>query len=159
MTILRSLALTALAGLMLAAAPAVGADGWGYDLADELMSPYCPGRALSECPSPQAEDLRRWILDQASAGRSRAEVEAELYGEWGDTLRQAPRAEGVGLVAYLIPVAVILAGAVLVAVFLRRQVATSPLPAEAAAPHLAPVDADLERQLDEELRNRTEESW
>jgi hypothetical protein len=36
-------------------------------------------------------------------------------------LRQAPRAEGIGLVAYAVPGAFVLAGAVLLAVFLRRS--------------------------------------
>ncbi|MGI9431422.1 MAG: cytochrome c-type biogenesis protein CcmH, partial [Myxococcota bacterium] len=86
-------------------------ESWGYELANELMSPFCPGRALAECPSPNADKLRAWILEQEKAGVSRADVEAELYTKWGDSLRQAPRPEGVGLIAYAIPVLVVIAGA------------------------------------------------
>src|SRR5215475_3215658 len=78
---------------------------WAYDLAHELMSPYCPGRALAECPSPQADQLRLWIISQARAGKTRAEVEAELAANFGDQIRQTPRAEGIGLVAYAVPAA------------------------------------------------------
>ncbi len=143
---------------LLAAAPAGAEESeWGYALANELMSPYCPGRALAECPSPQAEELRGWILDQERAGVSREQVEAQLYAQWGDSLLQAPRAEGVGLVAYFIPGVVILAGGALVAVFLRRQRRE---PAERPAPaRLAPVDDDLERQVEEELRDSSQGSW
>ncbi|MCP3984013.1 MAG: hypothetical protein GY723_06470 [bacterium] len=141
-----------LAGLavLLLAAPTSAEEGWGYELAGDLMSPYCPGRALSECPSPKAGQLREWILDQEEAGRSRTEVEDQLYGRFGEQLRQAPKAEGVGLVAYAIPLVVFALGGLLVTLFLRR--ANSP--ALATAPqNFGPVhDEELERILDEELR-------
>jgi cytochrome c-type biogenesis protein CcmH len=102
------------------AAPDAGAEQWAYDLAHSLMSPYCPGRTLSDCPSPQADELRLWILEQARAGATREEVEAELIRSFGDQLRQAPRAEGMGLVAYAVPGVFLLAGGVLLVAFLRR---------------------------------------
>lgn len=103
------------------AADAPASEAWAYDLAHELMSPYCPGRALAECPSPQADALRLWILEQARAGATREEVEAQLLQSFGDQLLQSPRAEGVGLVAYAVPVVLVVAGAGLLALFLRRQ--------------------------------------
>ena len=69
--------------------------GWAYELADEIMSPYCPGRALSECPSGNADAMRRWIIEQEQAGVDRAEVEEALYARFGDQLLQAPKPEGV----------------------------------------------------------------
>ncbi len=30
-------------------------DGWAYEFVGEFMSPYCPGRTLDSCPSPQAD--------------------------------------------------------------------------------------------------------
>ena len=106
------------------------ADTWAYELADELMSPYCPGRALSECPSPQAEELRAWIVHQEEQGATRAETEAQLYARFGDQLHQAPRAEGMGILAYAIPVVVGVLGLVLVAVFFahvrRRRAGEEP---------------------------------
>lgn len=132
---------------------AVGAEeGWGYELANELMSPFCPGRALAECPSPSADQLRVWILEQEKAGVSRADVEAELYTRWGDSLRQTPRAEGVGLVAYAIPVLVVLTGAGLLWLFLGRLRADPELSSRADAPEArAPVDPELEAQLEREI--------
>jgi cytochrome c-type biogenesis protein CcmH/NrfF len=134
------------------ALPAQGADGesgWAYRLPREMMSPYCPGRALSDCPSPAAAELRQWIVEQENAGVSRSEVEQELFRVFGDQLRQAPRAEGMGLVAYLIPAAAFTAGAVLVVLFLRRQ----KLAIDGSdAPIGVPRDPELEQLVDEELR-------
>jgi cytochrome c-type biogenesis protein CcmH len=146
------------AALLLApvAAPSAAADErWAYELPRELMSPFCPGRALSECPSEHADRLRMWIVDQARAGRTRAEVEADLFAQWGDQLRQAPRPEGVGLVAYLVPAAFLVAGGALLALFLRRQRGGAAAPAVSGyggAAEGAGGDRELDRLLEEELR-------
>ncbi len=121
-------------------------EGWAYELSDNLMSPYCPGRALSECPSGAAEDLRRWIIAQEEAGVSRLDVEAALQARFGDTLLQAPRAEGVGLVAYVVPGVLIVLGALLVlGVLLRRS--------RPEAPATPRIDPALARKLDGELED------
>jgi cytochrome c-type biogenesis protein CcmH len=130
--------------------PAAGApaSGWGYALAREIMSPFCPGLTLADCPSSQAQMLRAWILVQEAAGRSREEVEAELLERYGEQILAAPRARGFGLTAYAIPIGVFLAGGALVAVFLRRQTREA---RSARAPAAAPLSPDLERLVDEEL--------
>jgi cytochrome c-type biogenesis protein CcmH/NrfF len=120
-------------------------EGWSYDLAGELMSPFCPGRTLADCPSGEADQLRLWIRLQEASGRTREDVTAELVERFGDVVLPAPRAEGFGLAAYLIPVGVFVAGGLLVAVFLRRQTAV------ATAVPGGPVDPELERVIDEEL--------
>lgn len=137
----------------LLAGPALAVDepeGWSYQLWNELMSPYCPGRSLAACPSGQADTLRMWVLTQEAAGRTKADVEEELYERYGDVILAAPRAEGFGITAYAIPVAAFAAGGLLVAVFLRRQTRGDQSP---TAPQLAPepVDPELERLVDEEL--------
>ena len=144
----------ALPCLLLVAAGVAAAEGsadpggFGHALAREIMSPFCPGRALSDCPSPQAQSLRAWILVQAAAGRSREEVEAELLERYGEQILAAPRARGFGLTAYAIPIGVFLAGGALVGIFLRRQTRQS---RDAARPAAAPLSADLERLVDQEL--------
>jgi cytochrome c-type biogenesis protein CcmH/NrfF len=147
-----ALAVLILAGVT-AAAPvrADDAAGWSYQLSNELMSPYCPGRTLPDCPSSQAAELRHWIVDQENVGRSRKEVEAQLVARYGDEILQAPKATGFGLAAYVVPVLLSLAGAALLVVFLRRIVAT---PAARAGAPPAPLDPELERLVDEELRRR-----
>jgi cytochrome c-type biogenesis protein CcmH/NrfF len=149
---------TATAALWLvlgAAAPALAdgesaTSGWAYDAANELMSPFCPGRTLSDCPSPAAESMRLWLHVQEAAGRTREDVETELFARYGDIMRAAPRAEGVGLSAYVVPLVAFAAGGVLVAFVLRRLTRGG---AEPAAPPQSPAarDPELERLVDEEL--------
>lgn len=150
----RSVAPAFLALLVLLAAP-VGAaraeEPWSPDVWHDVMSPYCPGRTLADCPSPQAQDLRAWIADQEAQGRPRAEVEEQLYRLYGDVILSAPRAEGWGLAAYGVPLAAFLLGGGVLFVFLKRQAAA---PAEAPAPAPAALaDPELERIVDEELGN------
>ena len=135
-----------LAAVPASAEPAVQPQGWAYDLADELMSPYCPGRTLAECPSPQAQTLRMWLVVQEAAGRSEAEVKDELVERFGKQILPTPPAAGFGLAAYIVPVAAFVAGGALLWAFLRRQTRERPRPAAAA-----PVDPELARLVDEEL--------
>ena len=56
------------------------------ELSNELMSPYCPGRTISACPSPNARKLEDHILAEAQGGKSREEIEAELVGRFGSEI-------------------------------------------------------------------------
>lgn len=151
MVTLRSVGLAALvAGALLGASPVLAAGGYSMELYNGLMSPYCPGRTLMDCPSGQATELRDWIAAQEQAGRPRSEVEDELYERYGDVILQAPRAEGFGIAAYVLPIVAFLVGGGIVWVFLRRQAAGAPAPA-LAGPR-ATLDPEIERRIDEELR-------
>ena len=153
---LKMLGLAAIsAALLFGASAATAADGeaaaepegWAYKISHDLMSPFCPGRTLSACTSPQADDLRMWLIVQEASGRSREDVEAELFERYGDVLRPAPLAEGFGLAAYVFPVVAFLAGGVFVAVYLRRQTRAVSNP----EPPSLVSDPELERVIDQEL--------
>ena len=158
---LTSTATAAGAGFALLCTLAVGTvpasaepEGWAYDLAGEMMSPFCPGRTLADCPSPQADSLRMWILVQESAGRTRDDVEEELYERYGGVILAAPRAEGIGVAAYAIPVVAFVGGGGLIVWLLRRLTSRSaPVPeAKTGAVQGAPaLDPELERIVEEEL--------
>ena len=164
----RALALAMGVGLALGVAPlaraaddavpaARAAEGsWGYALWSELMSPFCPGRTLADCTSGEAEQLRTWILVQASAGRGRDEVEAELVERYGDVILSAPRAEGIGLAAYLLPAGAFALGGTAVIWFLRRQTrgAAAITSGAALSPKTPAVDSELAREIDAELARR-----
>ena len=129
-----------------AAAPAGG--GYAHALAREIMSPFCPGLSLADCPSSQAHTLRAWISVQEAAGRPRDEVFQELLARYGDQILSAPRARGFGLTAWAIPIGAFLGGGALVWIFLRRQ--TGGARAAPGKP-AAPLPEELERLVDEEL--------
>ena len=124
-------------------------DSWAYEVWHDTMSPYCPGRTLAECPSPQADELRLWILDQASAGVTREEVQQAMFREFGDQILTAPRAEGWGLAAYAIPLAGFVLGGGVVVLVVRRLMSPGPGPANPANPAES-IDPEIQRRIDEE---------
>lgn len=144
------------------AADPAEAPQWAYAITHDLMSPFCPGRSLHDCPSPQADELRLWILTQAAAGASEDEVLELLYARFGDQLRSAPKPEGWGLTAYVIPILFLALGLPVVYVILRRmarsrtgsvppgRVPHEPAPSPAAPPP-AVDDDELARRIDAEL--------
>jgi cytochrome c-type biogenesis protein CcmH len=138
-----------LLAVVLGSGAAGAAEEYALRLSNELMSPYCPGRTLSDCPSGEAAQLRAWIAEQERQGRTRQDVEAQLLRVYGEEILGAPRARGFGLAAYVLPVALMGAGAAVLYVFLRRQ-GRDRAEALPAAPEA--VDSELERQVDEELR-------
>lgn len=122
-------ALAAALLLAWAPAPAVAAEpeSWGYDLSHDLMSPFCPGRTLATCPSPQASELVQWIVMQEAAGASREQVVEMLIERYGEEILGAPPAEGITLWAYVVPVLGFLVGGGLAFLVLRRIVASGPV--------------------------------
>jgi len=115
-----------------------------HSLAADLMSPYCPGRTLSDCPSPDAAAVRQEIRARLDAGQSEDEIRAALEARFGDALSGLPSA----LVGWLGPIAILSCGALALALALRR------LSRRADARVVAPAAPDLERDLDLELRRR-----
>jgi cytochrome c-type biogenesis protein CcmH/NrfF len=136
----------ALAAFTASAANDAPSTRWAYDLANDLMSPFCPGRSLADCPSPDAASLRMWIVVQAAGGRTRADVEKELYARYGEVIRAKPKVEGFGAGAYLIPIGVFVAGGGLVGWFLHRATRRAP-PEEP----VRGLDPEVERKIDELL--------
>ena len=74
-----------------------------WDLAHELMSPFCPGKLLSECTSSLAGELREDVAKRIAAGETRDAVKADLIRQYGKEILGAPEAEGVGLLAWVLP--------------------------------------------------------
>lgn len=140
---------------------------WAYDLAGELMSPFCPGRTLASCPSPQAAELIQWIATQEAAGVTREEVIAILVERHGEEILGAPPARGITLWAYVFPVLGFVAFGGVAVLVLRRIVApraNAPVatPAQAASMSAAnvhpaapgPASDELARIVDAELAER-----
>lgn len=98
------------------------AEPFAYDLSAELMSPFCPGRTLASCPSPQAAELIQWMVVQEAGGATREQVIASLIEDYGEEILGAPPAEGVGFWAYGFPVFAFVAGGVIAVFVLRRIV-------------------------------------
>ena len=134
------------------------------------MSPYCPGRTLSSCPSPQAAELVQWIAMQEAAGATKDEIIEILIERHGEEILGAPPAEGITLWAYIFPVAGFIGGGGIAAFVLRRMVGgsasgqagdasgnDSAAPPESSSKRPdagTSTDEELERLVNQELNDR-----
>ena len=116
-------------------------------LYDEVMSPFCPGRTLANCPSPQAAQLREQIKQRLTAGSTDEQIKDELYEAYGEVVLGAPRKEGFGLLAYVLPAFFILAGAVVLVRWVNSM-KRAPV-TEAAVPDT--LDSQSQARLESEL--------
>jgi cytochrome c-type biogenesis protein CcmH len=119
----------------------------------ELMCPTCKGERLDISTAPAADRVRAYLTRAHAAGWSKSHVERALVAQFGPQVLAAPPRSGFGLVAWLAPIAAVLAGAV-VAVWLARRWLRRRGPAETlpSAIERDPAHrAALEAQLDDEL--------
>jgi cytochrome c-type biogenesis protein CcmH len=147
------LAVILLASLVLAA-PAAASERHPTlaELENEVMCPTCH-TVLAQSHSPAADQIRRVILSRIKAGDTKSEIKSLLVDQYGESILAAPPKHGFDLLAWLLPLVGILGGAAALAVLAwrwsRGREPTVTLPPGAL--NGRPLDADLERRLDEEL--------
>ena len=90
------------------------------DIADEVMSPFCPGVTLLECSSSQSYELRGDILAWVEKGWGRERILDRLEQQFGPAIRATPQGRGSGLVAWVVPGLAVAVGLTVLALLLRR---------------------------------------
>jgi cytochrome c-type biogenesis protein CcmH/NrfF len=112
-----------------------------HELSRELMSPYCPGRTLADCPSPDAGAVRDEIRQALRDGESVDSIRARIESRFGAVVIGVPTTT----LGWMIPIAVLAAGALVLVLVLRRAVSrTGALPR---------VSSDVAARLEQELRD------
>ena len=106
--------------LFVIAAPAVAApEDTANQISQEVMSPFCDGVTLHDCPSQAALDLREQIQTWAEDGWSKGRIMAELEDRFGPGIHATPQdSEGIG--AWALPVGAFIVGLVLLALLATR---------------------------------------
>ena len=85
-------------------------------LARELMSPFCPGRTLAACPSPNATMVKDEIRALIAAGETEAQIRGYLSTRYGDALVGTPKTP----LGWMLPGAMLAVGVGLLIFALRR---------------------------------------
>ncbi|MFN7951289.1 MAG: cytochrome c-type biogenesis protein CcmH [bacterium] len=130
-----------------ASAPGTDVDREAYRVAHDLMSPFCPGRTLADCPSPYAREVRQEIRESLASGMTASEVTARVTAELGDEVRGRPRSSW----GWAIPALVTLGGLV-VAFAVIRRLALQPVRRANEESPSSPSADPLAARLDDELR-------
>jgi cytochrome c-type biogenesis protein CcmH len=133
--------------VLLGAGPAGAApDDVANDISSEIMSPFCDGVTLHECPSAEALSLRARIEKWVRRGWTRDRIMGRLEQQYGASIRALPPRSGTGLVAWVGPAVALGAGALLAWARARRW--------SRRAPHARPAPAATageRRRLEREL--------
>ena len=142
---MRALALVVACAAVLAASASAAEPPNPADLEAELVCPVCE-TTLDQSNAPVAQRMKLFIRERIAAGDSEQEIKDALVAEFGPGVLATPRKSGFGLIAWILPLTALAAGAVTVAVLVRswsrRRTLSSPE---------APLDPELERRVDEEL--------
>lgn len=108
---LTSAALTAVLAAVPVVALAQDASETAAEISANVMSPFCPGLTLHDCPSDAAVRLRDRIERWVRGGATRDEIMARLRRDYGPAVVATPPPEGAGLIAWLLPAVAVAVGA------------------------------------------------
>lgn len=113
-------------------------------LARELRCPTCQALSIADSPSELAREMKGQIRARLQEGMTPEEVKASFVDAYGEWVLLSPDPTGFNLLVYVLPVAVLLLGAGIVVVAMRRWLTTPGGPA---------VDVDV--GVDDAGRDRT----
>jgi cytochrome c-type biogenesis protein CcmH len=120
------------------------------ELETALVCPTCHV-PLDESNAPIAQQMKQEIRVDIARGWTRSRIIDAFVADYGSSVLSEPQTHGFDLVAWVLPIGGICAGAVALgaaAVYWSRTRRTPGEPAPATDP---PLDPDLERRVDEEL--------
>ena len=143
--------------LVLAAALALAAPAFASEqhptlaeIEGEVMCPTCHV-TLDMSDAPIAKRMEAFIQRRIAAGDTKSEIEGKLVAQFGDGVLAAPPKRGFGLAAWLLPIGGIIVAAAAIGYGAWRWSRGREAVAVAAAAG-PPLDPELERRLDDELR-------
>jgi cytochrome c-type biogenesis protein CcmH len=139
-------ALVVVAGALLICGVAMGTGPPNAaDLEAELVCPVCD-TTLDQSNAPIAQKMKAFIRVRIAAGDSEQDIKDALVGEFGPGVLATPPRSGFGLLAWLLPLGALFAGAIAIGLLIRSWSRRRAPPDDSQ-----PLDPQLERLVDEEL--------
>ena len=116
-----------------------------------LLCPVCPAETIDQAQVPLARDMRSVVREMLSQGANKQQILDFFSDRYGLDVLAAPPKSGVNLLAWVLPVALVLAalgaGFVIIRAMAARGApdpATEPSTKEGLEPYLAAIDEDLD---------------
>lgn len=120
------------------------------DIENDVMCVSCR-EPLAVAESPQAYAERNYIRGLIAQGLTKAQIERQLVAQYGTSVLGKPPAHGFNLTVYVLPPALVLLGAGLLAFTLPRWRRRTRAARAAAPPTTTPPSPADSHRLDEEL--------
>jgi len=118
-------------------------------LSRELRCMVCQNESIDDSDAPLAHDLRVLVRERLTAGDSDAQILDYLVGRYGEFVLLKPRLSWHTLALWGTPAAVLLVGAVVIAIVVRRRSFAS-----TAAKDIPPLSMAEKARLAEILRRQ-----
>ena len=146
---MRAAALAVIALVLAAPAGASEERPTAAELESELVCPVCE-TTLDTSNAPVALRMKAYIRERIAAGDTKSEIKAALVDQFGPAVLAEPPKKGFELVAWLLPLAGLALGVVVVGLLAWRWSHNRGGDEPPADPG-EPLDPALERRLDDEL--------
>lgn len=120
-------------------------------VARELYCPLCNGVRLDTCELTACEQMREVIAARLAAGVSKEQIKDEFVAQYGPVVLGEPPRQGLNWLAWILPIAALVAGAVWLFYTARRwtRPASSTAPAQPSRTEIDPYLARIENDLAE----------
>lgn len=116
----------------------------------QVLSPFCPGRSLNDCPSSKATELKDQMKARLEQGEAPEAIIEGVLAQYGEQFRAVPRFAGVGVFVWAIPLSfVVLGGLWALRVSSGRKGPSSKSKAPISSE--GKLSAEVEQRLREEL--------
>jgi cytochrome c-type biogenesis protein CcmH len=130
-----------------------------HDVASQLKCPVCQGESVADSPSTISQQMRGVIRQQLQQGQSEQQIIQYFVSRYGDTILWSPPKQGFTILAWIVPIAILLGGALLLVLVLRGWLtagrATRRIEANADTMEDEQLDSDelqqFQAQLEQEL--------
>jgi cytochrome c-type biogenesis protein CcmH len=96
-------------------------DRTAREVSSGLRCPVCQGLSIQDSPADLAVEMKHLVREQLAAGKTPDEVRQYFIDKYGEWVLLAPEASGFNLLVYLLPIGLIIGGALVVATFVRRH--------------------------------------
>jgi cytochrome c-type biogenesis protein CcmH len=91
-----------------------------HEVASQLKCLVCQGESVADSPATLSLQMRGVIRQQLQSGKSEQEVIQYFVSRYGDRILLSPPWQGLTLLAWLVPIALMIGGIVLLFVVLRN---------------------------------------
>ncbi len=127
-----------------------------HDVASQLKCLVCQGESVADSPATLSLQMRGVIRQQLQSGKSEQEVIQYFVSRYGDRILLSPPWQGLTLLVWLVPIALMVGGILLLFVVLRSwQSHSDKEPDDADRAESVNIDekelAYYQRQIEEEL--------
>ena len=90
-----------------------------HDVASQLKCLVCQGESVADSPAILSQQMRGVIRQQLQSGKSEQEVIQYFVSRYGDRILLSPPWQGLTLLTWLVPIALMVGGILLLFVVLR----------------------------------------